>query len=331
MDYRDRLPDLSGAGGGDADPVCADFQSAFGRERQRSIRTVIHLRASAGKIESAELGASTRRDSIRRFINIALGALGMVAVALISAFVAMRLAIHGREAVVPPVTGLTVTEAANAVAHQGLRMSVESRFYSSDVPEGHVIAQDPTPGFHVRRDWPVRITESLGSPRVPIPNLVGQSERAALITIRQLGLEPSAVIHIPAPGEEDVVIAQTPAPDVGEMTSPRISLLVSDAETSQTAAYVMPSLAGLSYAAAAARVEAAGLHLLASEAIPVVPANAPTVPGSTATAAPTPLEAAAVPVPPTSGTVVAQSPVAGSRVQQGDSVRITLEHIAPVQ
>ena len=38
----------------------------------------------------------------------------MVAVALISAFVAMRLAIHGREAVVPPVTGLTVTEAANA-------------------------------------------------------------------------------------------------------------------------------------------------------------------------------------------------------------------------
>jgi eukaryotic-like serine/threonine-protein kinase len=286
---------------------------------------------SAGKIESAELASFDWEDSIRRFVSIALGALGMLAVALISAFIAMRLAIHGREAVVPPVTGLAVTEAAGAVAHQGLHMVVENRFYSADVPEGHVIAQDPPAGFHVRRDWPVRITESLGSPRVPIPNLVGQSERAALITIRQLGLEPSAVIHIPAPGEEDVVIAQTPAPDAGEMTSPRISMLVSDAETSQTAAYVMPSLAGLSYAAAAVRVEAAGLHLLAPDVVPVVPANPPAAPGSTTAAASTVTEAAAFPAPPTSGTVVAQSPAAGSRVQKGDVVRITLAHTAPAE
>jgi beta-lactam-binding protein with PASTA domain len=272
----------------------------------------------------------------------------MLAVALISAFIAMRLAIHGREAVVPPVTGLTVTEAASAAGRQGLRVTVENRFYSSEVPLGHVIAQDPAPGFRVRRDWPVRITESLGAQRVSIPNLVGQSERAAMITIRQLGLEPGAVVRMPAPGDPDVVIAQTPTAQAGEVSSPRISLLVSDGEAAETAAYVMPSLVGLSYAAAAARTSAAGLKMVAAEEIIASPgpvatsagpagATAAGVPaaaaGAPAVAAPSaqPAPAAAAPPPPTSGTVVAQSPPAGARVQQGDVVHVTVSQETPAQ
>ena len=38
---------------------------------------------------------------MRRLFNILLGALAMLAVALLSAFVTMRLAIHGREVKVP--------------------------------------------------------------------------------------------------------------------------------------------------------------------------------------------------------------------------------------
>ena len=48
---------------------------------------------------------------MRRFFNIMLGALAMIAIALLSAFVTMRLAIHGREVEVPNVVGLTVAEA----------------------------------------------------------------------------------------------------------------------------------------------------------------------------------------------------------------------------
>jgi len=278
--------------------------------------------------------------SIRRFIGIAVGALGMIAVALTSAFIAMRLAIHGREAVVPPLTGLSLSEAATAASHTGLHMTVENRFYSANVPAGHVIAQDPPPGFHVRREWPVRITESLGTPQVAIPNLLGQSERAALINIRQLGLEPGAVIHLPAPGEEDVVIAQTPSPDSGEVTSPRISLVVSDPEPGATAAYVMPSLVGLSYDVAAGRAQAAGLHLVASD-----PASSPASGTPTAAGAPAPPGVPSAPAaqvlppqapaaPPSasaspSGTVLTQTPLAGSQVQQGDTVRITLSHLVP--
>jgi len=123
---------------------------------------------------------------VKRIFTLILGALAMIAVALISAFIAMRLAIHGREAVVPELTGLTVAEASDLAAHQGLRLNLENRFYSADVTAGRVLAQDPAPGARVRRDWPVRVTESLGSQRVTVPDLTGKSERAAAVSIRRL-------------------------------------------------------------------------------------------------------------------------------------------------
>jgi eukaryotic-like serine/threonine-protein kinase len=285
------------------------------------------------KIERGALGAN--RGSIRRFFNIALGALGLVAVALISAFIAMRLAIHGREAMVPAITGLTIAEASSAAGKEGLSLTVENRFYSSNVPGGHVIAQDPPAGFHVRRDWPVRITESLGSQRVSIPNLVGQSERAAMISVRQLGLEPGTVVHMAAPGDPDIVIAQMPAP-AGEVSSPRISLLVSDGDTADVPAYVMPSLVGLSYSAAASRAASVGLHLFAAEEIvappgPVSPSVPIPTPGANAQAEQPTVPVSAPTSPPTSGTVVAQTPPPGRRIQQGDSVHITVTNAAAAQ
>jgi beta-lactam-binding protein with PASTA domain len=83
---------------------------------------------------------------LKRVFTLALGALAMVAVALISAFVAMRLAIHGREAVVPALTGLTVDDASRAAGSEGLQLNLENRFYSSEVPAGRILAQDPEPG-----------------------------------------------------------------------------------------------------------------------------------------------------------------------------------------
>src|SRR6185437_8593447 len=149
----------------------------------------------------------------------------MAAVALISMFITMRIAIHGREAMVPPLTGLSVSEASAAAGRVGLRLAVENRFYSGEVPAGRVLAQDPAPGSRVRREWAVRVTESLGAQRISVPDLTGESERAATVTIRRLALEPGAVARLPVPGDADVVIAQTPAPNSGGADSPRVSLL----------------------------------------------------------------------------------------------------------
>jgi beta-lactam-binding protein with PASTA domain len=246
----------------------------------------------------------------------------MVAVALISAFIAMRLAIHGREAVVPALTGLTVADASKAAGSKGLQLNLENRFYSSDVPAGRILAQDPAPGSRVRREWPIRITESLGTQRVAIPDLTGESERAATVSIRRLSLDLGVVAHIAVPGDPDVVLAQTPPVNAAGVDSPRVSLLVSDPEdNSTTPAYVMPSLVGLSYAAAAARASAAGLHLEVAPPDNPQPAAAPgTAPPAAAPPAPLP--------PIGAGIITAQMPSPGHRVLVGDAVHVALGYPA---
>jgi beta-lactam-binding protein with PASTA domain len=268
---------------------------------------------------------------INRFFNIVLGALAMLVVALLSAFITMRLAIHGREVKVPNLTGLTLADASKQARSLGLILHLENRFYSPNTPPGHVLAQSPAPGVTVRRQWAVRVTESLGAQQVAIPDVLGQSERTASVNIRRLGLELGAVAHIAAPGEPGVVIAQTPAPNAAGVDRPRVSLLLSEPQEAESPqAFLMPSLTGLTLAGAAARAYAAGLRIVSAEdlntpapATVATDASAPATVVSPSTGpAPTPAS------PPTQsisiGTVIAQTPPAGHRVVKGDPVRITL-------
>ena len=264
-------------------------------------------------IQTYEAPMKLQIRRINRFFNVVLGALAMLVVALLSAFIAMRLAIHGREVKVPNLAGLSLADASKQTRSLGLRLTLENRFYSPNTPPGRILAQSPAPGTTVRREWAVRVTESLGAQQVAIPDLLGQSERTASINIRRLGLEQGIVAHIPAPGDPGVVIAQTPPPNAAGVDTPRVSLLLSepeeadspaDAPANSQEAFVMPSLTGLTLAGAAARAAAAGLHIASAEDLNL--------------ATPAPFEQMGW------GTVVAQTPLAGHRVIKGEAVHITL-------
>jgi len=272
-------------------------------------------------------------SAINRFFNILFGALAMLMVALVSAFITMRLAIHGHEVKVPDLADLTISEASRKVSHLGLSLNLENRFYSPTTAPGRVLAQSPAPGATVRRDWAVRITESLGPQQVAIPNLVGQTERTASINIRRVGLDVGAIAYAPAPGTPGLVIAQTPTPNASGVDSPRVSLLLSaPEESSAPAAFVMPSLAGLTLSGAVARVSAIGLRIVSVEDL-----NAPTTPAAIPATSPQPTpspQPAKAPTPPATpspaatapatGAVIAQTPAAGHRVAKGDPVHITM-------
>jgi beta-lactam-binding protein with PASTA domain len=165
---------------------------------------------------------------MRSFFNILLGGLAMIAVALLSAFITMRLVIHGREVEVPNVAGLTVAEASSLALRLGLNVNLENQFYSTVTPSGRVLSQSPAPGTKVRREWVLRITESIGPQKVSVPNVVGQTEREASVTIRRLALNLGTVAYIPAPGPTGIVLSQTPTPDAAGVDGPRVSLLVSE-------------------------------------------------------------------------------------------------------
>ena len=122
------------------------------------------------------------------------------------------------------------------------------------MPQGRVITQFPSPGTVVRREWRIRVTESLGPQNIPIPNVIGQQERTASIAIRRAGLDLGNVAHMPYSGVSvDTVIAQNPPPDATGVERPSLSLLVADAAPADTSGIVMPDLTGqmLSVASAA--------------------------------------------------------------------------------
>lgn len=232
---------------------------------------------------------------MKRFFQLVLLALVLVAVAMISALTAMRLAIHGHQVRIPSVVGTTVAEARKAAAASGLLLDREGGFYSREVPEGRVLSQAPAPGTLVRRGWRLRIAESLGPQRTAVPDLLKQSPRAAEINITRRGLDVGtmAVAHIPDQ-PPDQVVAQSPPPNAQGVASPKINLLVT--APAEPAALLMPSFTGRPLAEASKAIQDAGLR--------VVVVSIVSVPGL-----------------PT-GTILKQSPGAGQRVTPGTAVTV---------
>lgn len=197
-----------------------------------------------------------------RIFRLMLLGLVMMMVALVSALTAMRLAIHGREVFVPRLVGLTSSEAENAAGTLGLRFNVESRFYSSEMAAGRVVSQLPLPGTRVRRGSEMRVAESLGPQRATIPDVVGESERAAEINIRRRGLDLGTVTETHLPGlPVDQVVGQSPLPNASGVESPKISLLKNAADAQP--AFVMPDFSGHRIGEVAREIDEAGLKLAA--------------------------------------------------------------------
>jgi eukaryotic-like serine/threonine-protein kinase len=240
---------------------------------------------------------------MKSLVGFVLLALMLLVVALVSMLTAMRLAVHGREVAVPDLVGKTPVEARRILEEGGLEMEVERQYYSASVPEGKIISQLPPAGTPLRRGWQIRVSQSLGPQRVAIPNLLGQSERAADISILRRGLEIGAVTRMRlsdnSPGQ---VLSQAPTANASSVSAPKINLLISDA--AQPQAFAMPSFVGGALGTASQALQDAGFRL-----------------GTVTWAAQTASGAAAGPaaISPAS-TIVAQTPFAGEKVMAGATV-----------
>jgi beta-lactam-binding protein with PASTA domain len=263
--------------------------------------------------------------------KIIMGALAMLFVAMLSAGVTMRIALHGGEVAVPNFSGMSIAEASNAALRNHLDLKIDNKFYSTVVPAGRILSQAPTAGSRVRKKWQVRVTVSLGPQQVSIPDVVGQPQRDAAMNIRRMSLDLGTIAHIGAPGDPDIVLAQTPPPNAG-VDRPQVSLLLSEASDTATGSFVMPSFLGLSYSAAMRASAAVGLRATyIADTPPPQPATPP--PPATPTQQPdaTPdTSAPPAPVRP-AGPVTAQKPESGHRFSKGDTVRLTFGHPASAQ
>lgn len=245
-------------------------------------------------------------------------ALILLLVALCSAVAAMRLAIHGREARVPNLVGLTPAQAQQTALSHGLILQSEGKFYSADVPLGRIISQIPSPDSKVRRGWWVRVAESLGPQRAPVPNLIGESVRAAEINVTRRGLQVGELAQTILPDlPAETVLAQSPPPELQNVTSPRVSLL--SALPAANRFYVLPNFVGKHLSEVTGAIEQAGFPTPKIRiATPAVNAEA-----QSASSDISDVPSASESIPAQVGLIVHQSPAAGAKVSQ--STQIVLE------
>jgi beta-lactam-binding protein with PASTA domain len=239
----------------------------------------------------------------------------LVCVALASAILTMKLVIHSAEVTIPNLKGKSLSQAHSEAAALHLDIRIANHLYSPTIPAGRVLNQSPAPGTTVRTGWHMQITESLGPQTVKIPTLTGEPSNIAIQQIRQSGLQLGSLAYLPSQtATSGTVLAQSPQAGAQGVASPHISLLIATppAPTSATA-IVMPTLVGQTLASARAILTHAGLKLASVKKI--YPAIRPI--GSVSSTAP-PQQ----PVLP--GSVLAQTPPSGYRVQPGDSVTLTV-------
>ncbi len=256
---------------------------------------------------------------MKLWVKWALMGLGMLAVVLVSAALTLRIALHGHEVTIPDFAGMTVAEASQAALRTGVDLNIENRFYSTTVPVGRILSQAPAAGSSVRHGWQVRVTESLGPQQVTIPDVVGDPVQESSMEIRKMQLDLGTLAHVGAPGDAEMTLAQTPAPNAG-VDQPTVSLLLSSA-VNASSAFVLPSFVGMSFGAANRAAIGLGLKVAVIGGVPApaaVVAAAPGVSGQPAAAVP------AAPVVP-SGVVAEQTPESGWRASKGDVVRLTLQ------
>ncbi|MGA2888553.1 MAG: PASTA domain-containing protein [Terracidiphilus sp.] len=246
------------------------------------------------------------------FFQIASLVMLLVAVSLLAAVTTMNFAIHGAEVSVPSLKGMTVADARSQTSGLGLDLEVDNRYYSGDVAAGHILSQSPPPGTVVRREWHVRVAESLGQQMVEVPETVGSDERIAALRLRRVGLEVGVTARLPyGKAAEGTVLAQDPPAHAHDIARPSINLLVAAPDDQAPDGFVMPDLTGMPVVSAQFELAKVGI-----KSAPPTFVDVPVAPIGNGNAPPV------LPVRP--GSVMAQQPHAGTRVEQSDLVMLTV-------
>jgi len=232
------------------------------------------------------------RERLEWFGRLALMIFVLASVAFLSAITAIRFAIQGRQVEMPNLAGKKAGEAQGMLQKLDVGMKVDDRVYSSK-PVDTVVRQSPPPGIRVKIGQRAHVVLSLGGQVVTIPALEQKSIRAARIELLRSGMQIGEQTDVYLPSyPEDTVLQQTPAPGTSDAIGPHVDLLVSLG--SRPVAYVMPDLRGLTLIEAQQRLAAGGLKL-GKISVQETP-GAPT------------------------GTVTAQTPAQGSRVESRATV-----------
>jgi beta-lactam-binding protein with PASTA domain len=183
----------------------------------------------------------TFRERIEWLFRMGLLVFVLAAAAFLSAVMAMRFAIRGREVAMPNLVGKTSADAQVLLQSRGLQLKVVDRIYSN-YPANSVARQSPPAGEDMKVSQDAHVVLSLGPQNIIVPSLAGESLRIARIQLLQVGLQLGEITsYTTTSAIADTILQQSPAPGT-RATSLSVDLLV--AQSQPPPSYVMPWMVG---------------------------------------------------------------------------------------
>jgi eukaryotic-like serine/threonine-protein kinase len=146
-----------------------------------------------------------------RLVRASAVCLGLVALALLSGYVAMHWFMDENKMEVPRVIGLDSVAAEAMIKEAGLTPRVVAEEFSASIAKGHVTSQRPSRGARLKIGSEVRLFLSRGSDQLATPQLVGVNPAQATRMLAESGLVLGPVTSIHSDVRpRDTIIAQDP-------------------------------------------------------------------------------------------------------------------------
>jgi serine/threonine-protein kinase len=236
---------------------------------------------------AAEAAAAKRRRRAR-WIAAGVAALAILAVVLLL----LLLPTKSGSVTVPDVAGQTQSAAAATLKREGLS-PVVSVTSNAHVASGLVIGTTPTRGTIVHKGSRVSVFVSSGAESVAVPNVVHKPSAEAVKILTQKGLQPTRQDEPSETVGKGLVVSTDPTAGVGVQIGSPVTVFVSSGPLEAS----VPNVTGEPQASATATLSAAGLKVTSVK------------------------REVAEPAP---GTVISQSPAAGTQVKTGSTVTIVV-------
>jgi beta-lactam-binding protein with PASTA domain len=105
---------------------------------------------------------------------------------------------HAKTIVVPDLAGLTVDEVDDVTSSRRLRFEVVDSVFSTEMPRGTVIKQNPKARSRVKKNRKIFLTMNAVNPEmVSMPQLIGLSFRQARLALQNAGLIQGTIQYKP--------------------------------------------------------------------------------------------------------------------------------------
>jgi eukaryotic-like serine/threonine-protein kinase len=204
--------------------------------------------------------------------------------------------VAGQYTRVPSVVGMSVSSARTELTGAGLVVVTAAARHSNSVPKGDVISTDPADGASIRHGGKVTVFPSLGPILITVPQVTGQQAQQAEAALKAAGLTPAqATPQASASIPSGVVIATNPVAGTAWPQDKPVQVIVS-------AGPPLPNFVGAQVSQAQAAATAGGFSI-----------NQVTQPNASQPA----------------GTIVRQSPPAGSAITPNEVVTVYVSQGPP--